>query len=56
MERGERAALAACHYLPDQRDKIFAVLYQAINPPTKELQEAGKKAMKTVSNLLELEI
>ena len=42
------AALAACHYLPDQREKIFTVLYKAINSTTKELQEAGKKAMKKV--------
>ena len=42
------AALAACHYLPDQREKIFTVLYKAINSSTKELQEAGKEAMKKV--------
>ena len=42
------AALAACHYLPDVREKIFTVLYKAINSPVKELQEAGKDAMKKV--------
>ena len=42
------AALAACHYLPDMREKIFTVLYKAINSSVKELQEAGKDAMKKV--------
>ncbi|XP_064401908.1 transformation/transcription domain-associated protein-like isoform X2 [Halichondria panicea] len=40
------AALAACHYLPDVREKVFTVLYKAINSTVKELQEAGKDAMK----------
>ena len=42
------AALAACHYLPDMREKIFTVLYKAINSNVKELQGAGKEAMKKV--------
>lgn len=44
------AALAACHYLPEVREKIFTVLYKTINSPQscKELQEAGKEAMKKV--------
>ena len=42
------AALAACHYLPDVREKIFTVLYKAINSTVKELQDAGKEAMKKV--------
>ena len=42
------AALAACHYLPEMREKIFTVLYKAINSGVKELQEAGKEAMKKV--------
>ncbi len=45
------AALAACHYLPDVREKVFTVLYKAINSTVKELQEAGKDAMKKVSKL-----
>ena len=42
------AALAACHYLPEMREKIFTVLYKAINSTAKELQDAGKEAMKKV--------
>ncbi len=51
MQVSGLAALAACHYLPDVREKIFTVLYKAINSPIKELQEAGKDAMKKVSEL-----
>ena len=43
------SALAACHYLADQRERVFQVLYRAINSPVKELQEAGKTSMKKVS-------
>ncbi|KAL5497639.1 hypothetical protein EMCRGX_G014148 [Ephydatia muelleri] len=39
------AALAACHYIPEIREKIFSVLYKAINSSVKELQVAGKEAM-----------
>ena len=42
------AALAACHYLPEMREKIFSVLYKAINSSVKELQVAGKEAMNKV--------
>ncbi len=44
------AALAACRYLPEVREKIFTVLYKTINSPQsiKELQDAGKEAMKKV--------
>lgn len=44
------AALAACHYLIEVREKIFTVLYKTINSlvSAKELQEAGKEAMKKV--------
>lgn len=42
------SALAACHYLVDQRERVFQVLYKAINSNVKELQEAGKTAMKKV--------
>lgn len=45
------SALAACHYLADQREKVFQVLYKAINSSVKELQEAGKTSMKKVRTL-----
>ncbi|XP_077979126.1 transformation/transcription domain-associated protein-like [Glandiceps talaboti] len=40
------SALSACHYIPQVRDKIFNVLYKALNSSTSELQEAGTKCMK----------
>jgi transformation/transcription domain-associated protein len=40
------AALAACTYLTEMREKIFGVLYKAINSPSTELQSAGKEAMR----------
>ena len=48
------AALAACHYLVEVREKIFTVLYKTINShqSVKELQEAGKEAMKKVRGKL----
>ena len=45
------SALASCHYLVDQRERVFQVLYKAINSSVKELQEAGKASMKKVSHL-----
>lgn len=46
------AALAACHYLTEMREKIFGVLYKAINSNTVPLQEAGKEAMRKVCRRL----
>ena len=45
------AALAACTYLSEMREKIFSVLYKAINSTSTELQTAGKEAMRKVSEL-----
>ena len=42
------AALAACTYLVDMREKIFSVLYKAINSGSADLQTAGKDAMRKV--------
>ncbi|XP_071811547.1 transformation/transcription domain-associated protein-like isoform X3 [Apostichopus japonicus] len=39
-------ALAACHYIPEARERIFKVLYTALNSTQSELQEAGAEAMK----------
>ncbi|KAL5007444.1 hypothetical protein ScPMuIL_016250 [Solemya velum] len=39
-------ALAACHYIPSSREKIFTVLYKALNSTTSELQEAAHDCMK----------
>ncbi|XP_064648217.1 transformation/transcription domain-associated protein-like isoform X2 [Lineus longissimus] len=39
-------ALAACHYIPQRRDRIFNVLYKALNSNNSELQEAAYECMK----------
>ncbi|KAJ7354745.1 hypothetical protein OS493_030522 [Desmophyllum pertusum] len=41
-------ALTACHYIVQVKDKIFNVLYKALNSPTTEIQEAAKECMKKV--------
>ncbi|XP_019851030.1 PREDICTED: transformation/transcription domain-associated protein [Amphimedon queenslandica] len=40
------AALAACTYLTEMRERIFGALYKAINSNSVELQNAGKEAMR----------
>ena len=42
------AALAACTYLSEMRERIFGALYKAINSNSVELQNAGKEAMRKV--------
>jgi len=42
-------ALAACSYIPSKREKIFQVLYKALNSKTSELQEVAHDCMKNVS-------
>lgn len=39
-------ALAACHYVPNVSEKIFNSLYQALERPDPELQEAAFQCMK----------
>ncbi|CAG2066618.1 unnamed protein product, partial [Timema podura] len=39
-------ALAACHYLDTHRDKIFPVLFKALEKSVPELQETGYECMK----------
>ena len=41
-------ALAACHYIPQRREKIFTVLYKALNSNSTELQEVAHNCMKNV--------
>ena len=41
-------ALSACHYIPQAREKIFNVLYKALNAPIDELQQAAHSCMRTV--------
>ena len=42
------AALAASAYLNEMRERIFSVLYRAINSTSSELQKAGKEGMRKV--------
>lgn len=42
------AALAASAYLSDMRERIFGVLYRAINSSSTELQKAGKDGLRKV--------
>nr|CAD7263930.1 unnamed protein product [Timema shepardi] len=39
-------ALAACHYIDTHRDKIFPVLFKALEKSVPELQETGYECMK----------
>ena len=42
-------ALSACHYIPQCREKIFTVLYKALNHPSNnELRECAYECMKKV--------
>ena len=45
-------ALAACRYIPQAKDRIFKILFSALNNSVPELQEAGAKCMEKVSHRL----
>lgn len=47
LRKAAMRALAACHYVPNCSDKIFNTLYQALERPIPELQEAAFECMKT---------
>ena len=40
-------ALAACHYMPECRDKIFNVLYKSLNSNTAEIAETSFECMRS---------
>ena len=45
-------ALSACHYIPACREKIFNVLYKALNHPSNnDLRESAYECMKKVRAL-----
>ncbi|XP_028982080.1 transformation/transcription domain-associated protein [Diachasma alloeum] len=46
LRKSALRALAACHYIVNCRDKIFGVLYKALEKPNGELQEAAFECMK----------
>ena len=45
-------ALAACHYIQSQREKIFGVLYKELNSTNNELQQAAHQCMEKVRLLM----
>ncbi len=48
LRKSALRALAACHYIPECREKIFTVLYnRALNNTNNELVEAGYECMKS---------
>lgn len=46
LRKSALRALAACHYIQQCKDKIFGVLYKALNSSNSELQETGYECMK----------
>ncbi|XP_074624680.1 transformation/transcription domain-associated protein-like isoform X2 [Acropora palmata] len=46
LRKSALKALTACHYIVQVKDKIFNVLYKALNSPTADIQEAAKDCMK----------
>ncbi|XP_052799623.1 transformation/transcription domain-associated protein-like isoform X2 [Mya arenaria] len=47
LRKSALRALAACSYIPNKREKIFQVLYKALNSKTSELQEVAHECMKS---------
>nr|XP_018903777.1 PREDICTED: transformation/transcription domain-associated protein isoform X3 [Bemisia tabaci] len=47
LRKAAMRVLAACHYIPAVTDKVFLSLYQALDKPNPELQEAAFECMKT---------
>jgi transformation/transcription domain-associated protein len=46
LRKSALKALAACHYIPSYRERIFNVLYRALERPNTELQETAFECMK----------
>ncbi|TRY61639.1 hypothetical protein TCAL_16280 [Tigriopus californicus] len=57
MRKSALKALAACHYIPECRDKIFNVIYsKALNSTNNDLVEAGYECMKKFISGFEVDI
>ncbi|XP_053373271.1 transformation/transcription domain-associated protein-like isoform X1 [Mercenaria mercenaria] len=58
LRKSALRALAACSYISTKREKIFQVLYKALNSKTSELQEVAHDCMKKfiASGHIEMEI
>jgi len=46
LRKSALRALSACHYIPECREKIFTVLFKALNSTNNELVEASYECMK----------
>ncbi|XP_076072619.1 transformation/transcription domain-associated protein-like isoform X5 [Mytilus galloprovincialis] len=46
LRKSALRALAACHYIANRREKIFNVLYKALNSNSTDLQEVSHNCMK----------
>jgi transformation/transcription domain-associated protein len=46
LRKSALRALAACHYIPECREKIFQVLFKALNSNNNDLVESGFECMK----------
>ena len=47
LRRAALRALAACHYMEERREKIFGVLFKALDWPQPELQDAAFQCMQS---------
>jgi transformation/transcription domain-associated protein len=58
LRKSALRALAACHYIPECREKIFQVLFKALNSNNNELVESGFECMKSFleGHAMELDI
>eukprot|EP00094_Tigriopus_californicus_P003836 TCALIF_03692-PA protein Name:"Similar to TRRAP Transformation/transcription domain-associated protein (Homo sapiens)" AED:0.01 eAED:0.01 QI:3/1/1/1/1/1/3/160/3083 len=57
LRKSALKALAACHYIPECRDKIFNVIYsKALNSTNNDLVEAGYECMKKFISGFEVDI
>lgn len=56
LRKSALRALAACHYIQSCREKIFPVLYKALEQSNPELQEAGFECMKKFISGFQIDI
>ncbi|XP_060086157.1 transformation/transcription domain-associated protein-like [Ylistrum balloti] len=56
LRKSALRALAACHYIPNQREKLFSVLDKALNSNSAELQRVAFDCMKKFISGCQIEI
>ncbi|XP_052224459.1 transformation/transcription domain-associated protein-like isoform X9 [Dreissena polymorpha] len=52
LRKSALRALAACSYIPGKREKIFQVLYKALNSKSSDLQEVAHECMKSFQQFI----